>query len=81
MPSPSGQDERQPIEIGLREKEEERRIIMEGARCLLWRARVYRKPDGTLLWQIHVLDEAAAMRFLPVCSWRRRRASRLETSE
>jgi signal transduction histidine kinase/ActR/RegA family two-component response regulator len=52
-------EERQRAEEGLR-------CVTAGVQCILWHADVVEREDGQLSWELKVLDEAAARRFLPV---------------
>lgn len=50
-----------------RRQEQERHYVMAAARCLLWYADVYDTGHPDYLgWDIHVTDEEAAQRFLPL---------------
>ncbi len=40
--------------------------IMLDAHCIVWEADVTRGPDGGLIWETQVLNEAAAQSFLPL---------------
>src|SRR5579871_4198473 len=39
---------------------------LSGIRCLFWSANVTARPDGSMDWKIHMLDEAVAQRFFPL---------------
>lgn len=49
-----------------RRTEEERRYVMNGARCLLWFADVYDGGEKYLDWHLHIPDKEAALRFIPL---------------
>jgi PAS domain S-box-containing protein len=54
-------------DISVRKRsEEELRHITAGARCLLWYCDIDEGEDGKLVWNMHIPDEAAARRFLPI---------------
>ncbi len=46
--------------------EEELQHVLSSARCILWHATVDERPDHTFGWDIHVSNEVAAQRLLPL---------------
>ena len=49
-----------------RQAEERLQHILTGARCILWHAVVSESKDGTMQWDLHVYNEAAARKLLPL---------------